>query len=521
MYSEIAGSRKTLGDVDILYHDGLYHLFHLVLPNHDFIAHAVSNNCLSWRRVENALFLGHPGSWDDSMLWTMHVSPDPHRPGRWRMFYTGLSRRDHGQKQRVGMATSEDLYNWQKAPVNWVDRRSDLPYDLPGRPPQPPFDYDPSSCFPLSPDARFYESEIDEGRHWLSWRDPYYYREDGRGWLLVAGRVKEGPVIRRGCVAVMEETSPNHFESRPPLHHPALYDDVEVPNLFRIDREYYLVGSMREDAKVRYWHTKEIGSPWKSYADNVLLASGNYAGRICEDDRGLLLWSFFTPGFHECTDRVTNNLLPPPKRLVRGPGGHLQVRTYEGLEAMIAGPARIDKIDSLKSEHPAEAARHDGGYRLGCESGFQIFALAPTFECFRLRANLKMLSEGKCGLVFRLDRRSHDGYYLSLDLYKGVAQLRAWGSGPDGSGEEMMRFLELQAGYWTVDRHGEAEIQLIAYGSYIELAVGDRVLLSLADQNFQRGCVGLCVESAHMQVENLCVDHYTPPAQSDEHLASG
>lgn len=50
------------------------------------------------------------------------------------MFYTGLSRRDHGQKQRIGMAVSDDLYTWRKSSVNWTDRRTDLPYDLPGRP---------------------------------------------------------------------------------------------------------------------------------------------------------------------------------------------------------------------------------------------------------------------------------------------------------------------------------------------------------------------------------------------------
>ena len=123
MFAESVESRKTLGDVDVIYHDGLYHLFHLVLPNHDFIAHAVSENAVNWRRVANAIFIGHPGSWDDLMLWTMHISPDPHQAGRWRMFYTGLSRRDHGLKQRLGMAVSEDLFHWTKAAVHWEDRR--------------------------------------------------------------------------------------------------------------------------------------------------------------------------------------------------------------------------------------------------------------------------------------------------------------------------------------------------------------------------------------------------------------
>ncbi|HAH48553.1 MAG TPA: glycosyl hydrolase, partial [Planctomycetaceae bacterium] len=110
MFSESTWSRKSIGDVDVVYHDGLYHLFHLVLPNHDFIAHAISDNALNWRRVDNALFIGDPGNWDDLMLWTMHVTPDPHEPGRWGMFYTGISRRDQGKVQRIGLACSEDLY---------------------------------------------------------------------------------------------------------------------------------------------------------------------------------------------------------------------------------------------------------------------------------------------------------------------------------------------------------------------------------------------------------------------------
>ncbi len=530
MYSESTGTRKTLGDVDVLFHEGIYHLFHLVLPNHDFIAHAVSNNCLSWRRVENALFLGDPGSWDDSMLWTIHVSPDPHRPGGWRMFYTGLSRRDHGQIQRLGLARSTDLYQWEKSSVSWQDRRSPLPYDLPGRPPQPPFNYNAESCFPLKPDGRYYESNVDEGRNWISWRDPYYYREGDRGWLLAAGRVNEGPIVRRGCVAVMEETAPDQFEARPPLHHPGLYDDVEVPNLFKIDGEYYLIGSMREDAKIRYWHTSEIGQPWRSYADNVLLATGNYAGRISHDERGILLWSFFTP---DGTDRLLNNLMPPPKRIFRTEKGHLQVRSFEGFDSQIDDTVTVKSFRGLKRNHTAEVqtnetdkGKENGTMTLRCRCGFQIFAINTDFDddhlgCFRASASLGLLNEGKCGIAFRLNEDTHDGYYLSLDLFKGVAQIRAWGSGAAGSGEDMMQFQSLQAAYWEQEHRGKAEITLLAYGSYLELSVGGRVMLSLADQTFTTGLIGFCVESATLSVSNLRLERFVPPVQSDEHLANG
>ena len=520
MYSESSGSRKTVGDVDVLFHDGIYHLFHLVLPNHDYIAHAVSNNCLTWRRVENALFIGHPGSWDDSMLWTVHVSANPHKTGFWRMFYTGLSRRDHGQKQRIGMAESNDLYCWNKAPVNWIDRSSALPYDLPGRPSQPPFEYDPNSCFPINPDGEHYESEVDEGRHWVSWRDPYYFHEDGRGWLLTAGRTNTGAVVRRGCVAMMEETSPDHFEQQPPLHHPGLYDDVEVPNLFRIADTYYLIGSMREDAKVRYWHTDKIGNPWRSAADNVLLATGNYAGRISEDEHGFLLWNFYTP---TVSDRISNNLMPPPKRLFRTEEGRLRLRSFEGFDSLVQGTEGLLELAPLKKDQPpgTHQSTAEGAIEIGSDCGFQIFALTSQFDCFRLRANLQMLKEGKLGIAFRLNRETEDGYYLSLDLLKGVAQMRSWGSGPEGSGEDMMQFRSLQAGYWLQESLGCAEVTLVAYGSYLELSIGSRVILSLADQTFSEGAIGFCVQSSRLRIEDLQIERFDQPLQSDQHLANG
>ncbi|MEM6690144.1 MAG: glycosyl hydrolase [Planctomycetota bacterium] len=522
MYSETAGSRKTLGDIDIIYHDGIYHLFHLVLPNHDFIAHAVSNNCLQWRRVENALFIGDPGSWDDSMLWTMHVSRHPFDQTRFRMFYTGLSRRDHGKIQRIGMAESDNLYEWKKSPVSWTDNHSELPYELPGRPPQPSFGYDAKSCFPLSPDPAFYEANPEEDRHWISWRDPFYYRDESqdRGWLLIAGRTKQGPLVRRGCVAALEETSPNHFEARPALHHPGLYDDVEVPNLFRLDDEYYLVGSMREDAKIRYWHTPKIGTNWRSYSDNVLLAAGNYAGRVSVDDQGPLLWSFFTPpGF----DRTTHNLMPPPKRIERRPDGRLKVKTFERFDELSLGTLNCESTDfaALWEDKSSVVEPVPSGLALRSPHRYQLFAHRAELSSLRLESRIEICSDGKCGIFFRANPSTHDGYYVSLDLFKGVAQCRSWGSSPDDSGENLMRYRSIQSGFWFTDEPGIALVQLIAYGTYIELSINGSIILSLADQDYQKGCVGFYIESGTLTATDLKIHRLDSPVQTDGHLANG
>ena len=73
MYSGAGFSDWEIGDITVYIHNGEYHLFHLIIPNHDYIAHATSKDGLAWRRTKNAIFVGDPGEWDDDMLWTMHV----------------------------------------------------------------------------------------------------------------------------------------------------------------------------------------------------------------------------------------------------------------------------------------------------------------------------------------------------------------------------------------------------------------------------------------------------------------
>lgn len=522
MYQESVGSRKTLGDVDIIFHDGIYHLFHLVLPNHDYIAHAVSNDCVRWRRVDNALFIGDPGSWDDSMLWTVHVTENPKRKGGWRMFYTGLSRRDQGQKQRIGLAESDNLYTWQKAPVHWQDRRSQLPYDLPGKPANPAFAFDEQSCFPLQPDSSHYESDVDTARHWVSWRDPFYFNDGHKGWLLCAGRVNHGPLVRRGCVALMEETADNHFAAREPLFHARLYDDIEVPNLFVMGDDFYLIGSIREEAKVRYWRAKSMAGPWVSPSDNVLIGTGNYAGRVSADDKGFLFWSFFSKS---STDRGSKNLLPPPKRLFQKSNGNLALKTYEVFDDLVEEQLDVGRICALIGDptkaHDEHCVVGDDHLTLSQDSAFEIFLFKHQVTCFRLQAKLSIGDQGQCGLVFRLDPESRDGYYLALDLGHGYAELRAWGTSDSPFGESAISYSVLQEGKWVTEANRPLAISLIMFGSYIEFSVEGEVILSLADQTFQNAGVGFYVDTATIDVLDAKLEALESPIQSDEQLATG
>ncbi len=132
-----------------------------------------------------------------------------------------------------------------------------------------------------------------------------------------------------------------------------------------------------------------------------------------------------------------------------------------------------------------------------------------------------MQGDGKCGILIRIDAESYDGYYLSLDLLKGIAQFRSWRTGEEKSGENMMQFESLQDGSWRVKDPDDVEIQMISFGSYHELSVNGGIVLSLANSTFTSGMLGFYVETATLQINQLEVHRLKPPTQTDEHLTTG
>ena len=473
MYTGLGFREFEIGDVDVIKHEGTFHLFHLVLPNHDYIAHAVSDDGLNWRRVKNALFIDDPGHWDDDMLWTMHVSPSPYEEGVWRMFYTGLSMGERGRIQRVGMAHSRDLYSWEKVEAE---------------------------AYPLAAQGEFYESSLDEGRHWVSFRDPYYFQDEEHRCLLVAARVNEGPIIRRGCVALLNEASENNFEFKPPLFHPGRYDDVEVPNAIKIDGRYYLIGSIREGVKVHYWYTDDFYGPYYNFADNVLMPQGNYAARVCWNEDHFVVWNFFFEGMNPSG----RHLLAPPKELAVTEHGELKLRSFRGFDDLVlecVGPRELMPMQQLLDNPNANGDNDDVSCWFGCKSGFEVFMLKGEYSGFRLSGTLHLEGRGKCGLVLHLDEEGN-GYYISLDLQKGIAQIRSWSCRPDGNFEEAFEYEQIQAANY-VAREGAHPFCLISYEQYVELSLFGEVMLTLADSRFSCGRTGFYAESANIRIDEL------------------
>ncbi|MGF1634484.1 MAG: glycosyl hydrolase [Phycisphaerae bacterium] len=475
MYTDLGFRRSLVGDVDVLKVGDTFHLFHLVLPNHDFIAHSVSKDGLEWRRVDNAFFIGHPGKWDDDMLWTMHVTPDPQDPGAWRMFYTGLSRQENGSVQRVGLARSRDLYHWTK---------------------------DEGNGFPLEISGEYYENHKQSGRMWVSFRDPFIFEEGGRRLMLASARANQGSLVRRGCVGLAEEVEPNHFEFRAPLHWPRNYDEIEVPGLIEVQGRYFLIGSIREDVKVRYWYADQVDGPYENYFDNVLMPAGNYAARPSCTGGESLIWNFF---FRDMPGCERQQMLAPPKELVLDKTGRLQMKSFRGFNDRITCSYRTNELTPIECqrENPhAEIEQLDNRLRLTCYYGFESFVFKGIYSHFRLRASLRMEGLGKCGLLLRQTDQG-DGYYVSFDLIKGLVQIRSWSASLVAGQEKGFDFTHLQAGYFVSDRTGPWDIEAVCFGTYLEISVDGNVVLTLANDQFLEGRVGFYVEGACIDLRRI------------------
>lgn len=153
------------------------------------IGHAVSDDLVTWTRVEDALVRADPPAFDDLATWTGSVVRHP--DGTWFLFYTGATLTPGGNVQRVGFATSSDLVTWHRAPQNPV----------------------------LSADPRWYET-LDDGQwHDEAFRDPWVLPDpDGDGWhMLLTARGRTGDAYERGVVGHAWSPDLRAWELRPPL----------------------------------------------------------------------------------------------------------------------------------------------------------------------------------------------------------------------------------------------------------------------------------------------------------------
>jgi beta-fructofuranosidase len=472
MYVPRGFGLSEVGDVEVFPDGDQLHLFHLTLPNHDIVQHAVSDDGLAWRALPNALHVGDPGACDDDQIWTMSITE---RHGVYTMLYTALSRAEDGLVQRTALATSTDLIRWTKDPRNPVGEA----------------------------DPRWYEADLGE-RGWVSWRDPKPIRVGDTYYATVCARQRSGPLLRRGCVGLLASRDLKTWEPRPPLFAPRKYWDLECPQVFEVDGGYYLTASVMEDRTQRYWAAPRFEGPYEVPSDGGVLAPrGHYAGRICrwQDLDLYYCWhkaEYDWPGFRN----PFGKFVVAPLVLWRRPDGSLGRRSFPGW-SKYRGSTLTPPRSMQESLFQARQVQPGDAWRVVADGGMDVLATTDEARDVWLEGVLT-LDARLGGLAFRLDDQG-GGYFVELIDGTSEVTLKKWLPSAHDDGRPWFRYDELQRGRLTrpVARGEPVPFRLIVVGPYVECSLLDEVVLATLSAERTSGRIGIWSESGTATVTGM------------------
>ena len=259
----------------------IFHLYYLHAPkslgNPDLrhrnarIGHATSTDLVNWTDHGRIFEAGAPGSFDSSATWTGSVVRGPDQ--LWRMFYTGsrfLSADSNANIEVVGLATSGDLYNWDKQPG--------------------------PVC---AADGRYYETLGTSNWPEEAWRDPWVFwqQADQRWHMFITARGRDGTEPDRGVMGHAVSTDLSTWDVQPPLSATGSgFAHLEVFQLIRIGGRNHLVFCC-DSAKLCGPRAGGIGGVWSLPvgdmpgrvdfgAARLLVDERLYAGRVAVDRQG-------------------------------------------------------------------------------------------------------------------------------------------------------------------------------------------------------------------------------------------
>ncbi len=471
MYAPPGFGWPEVGDVEVFPHGEQLHLFHLTLPNHDAVRHVVTDDGLAWRPLPDALRTSDTGACDDDMIWTMSVTP---HAGRYFMLFTALGSADDGRVQRTALAVSDDLVHWTKSERNPVGEA----------------------------DPRWYESIADSAsRRMISWRDPKPIKVGDTFYTTVNARENSGPMLRRGCVGLLVSTDMEHWEVRPPLFAPRRFWDLECPQVFTVDGTFYLTSAIMEDRTQRYWMADAVTGPYQTPADGgVLVPQGHYAGRVCRWHDEDLYFCWHKTDYDFPTRNPAGKFVVAPLALAKRADGSLARRSFSGWQGYREGDARAVHLAprSLSLDH----ATNGQCAVTATDGGADIVASEDTYEHFLMEGTLH-LDAASGGLGFRLDHEG-GGYFVEVTAGSTAVSLQRWLPG-DREGTPFFSYTVLQRGNLRAPATPGTPLPfaLLVVGAYIEVTLGDEVVLATLSAARTVGPVGIWAESGTARAEDL------------------
>lgn len=201
-----------------------YHMFFLTAPRtsededlrhpHARIGHATSEDLRNWTYHGVVIRPSDTSSWDDGTTWTGSVVRRD--DGKWMMFYTGCSQSDGCKIQRIGAATSDDLFTWEKIPHPLLEISG--------------------SCYERYDPLRWHDQ---------AFRDPWVYRSvDGSNWRMVfTARDPNGDPKGAGLIGQAHSPDLVTWMIDEPLFRAGYYGEMEVPQIFSLNGWWFCLFS--------------------------------------------------------------------------------------------------------------------------------------------------------------------------------------------------------------------------------------------------------------------------------------
>ena len=248
----------STGDAIPFYHDGIYHIFSLTPPTGTTVyperlrttwSHTVSKDLIHWEELETALYPGEGTDPDADGVWTGSVI---YGEGKYHIYYTGYNYHIDSQ-QTICHAVSNDGIHWIKDVGNPV----------------------------IKPIPELYET--------LDWRDPYvfYNEDDDCYWILISGRLKEGPPTKTGCIVLYRSRDLKTWEHYGPIYKPYHTNCPECCEMYKINGNWYLSYSrFSEFVNTIYRVAKSPFGPWRTPKMDGIGGRRFYAAKSCENDEG-------------------------------------------------------------------------------------------------------------------------------------------------------------------------------------------------------------------------------------------
>lgn len=251
------------------------------------VGHAVSRDLAHWEILPDALAPSNEqGDWDDYTTWTGSIIK---HESTWYMFYTGTNRAENGKIQRIGLATSTNLIQWDRHLGGAL----------------------------IEADPQWYEMFDTDLWHELTWRDPWVFEWDGKFHAYITARCNTGPKDARGVIGHAVSSDLINWEVGSPITEPGEFGFMEVPQLVEMGGRWYLFFCVSHEkyAEVRlcrpeikfqtgthYLVSNHPLGPFRYLSNDFLVGDeigSLYAGRVIQnpqDEWVFMAFENFAPG---------------------------------------------------------------------------------------------------------------------------------------------------------------------------------------------------------------------------------